>query len=337
MQFIDEATITVHAGRGGDGCVSFFREKYNPKGGPDGGDGGNGGSIYIQALRHINTLLDYRYQKRHAADNGQPGGGNCRTGPSGRDKTLYVPVGTSIINAATNEVFADLTDHEQIFCVAKGGRHGVGNFRFKSSTNRAPRRSIPGQPGETFELKLELKLIADVGLLGLPNAGKSTLLRAVSSAHPKVADYPFTTLEPHLGVVRVDKGASFVVADIPGLIEGASQGSGLGIQFLRHLERSKLLLHVIDLEPADGSNAIDNMQTIHNELIHYSQTLAEKPQWLILNKSDLVTEDEFKLVRNEIINKLGWPVIIYPISAITGNGISNLTTAIYHYLQKQNQ
>src|SRR3990167_4505981 len=266
MKFIDEAIIEVKAGDGGNGCLSFRREKYVPRGGPDGGDGGDGGSVYLVADENVNTLVDFRYQKRFEAERGHNGEGRQKTGKSGEDLVVKVPVGTLIYEADTHELIGDLTYHNQKLCVAKGGFHGLGNTRFKSSINRAPRKTTHGTPGDQRKLHLELKLLADVGLLGLPNAGKSTLIRAISDAHPKVADYPFTTLHPSLGVVRMELGRSFVVADIPGLIEGAAEGAGLGNQFLKHLARNRLLLHLVDILPVDGSNPVDNVRIIDKEL-----------------------------------------------------------------------
>ncbi|QTF92434.1 Obg family GTPase CgtA, partial [Halomonas sp. BM-2019] len=287
MKFVDEVDIRVEAGDGGNGCVSFRREKFIPKGGPDGGDGGDGGDVWLVADENLNTLIDYRFERLHRAVRGQNGMSRNCTGKRGEDKLLAVPVGTRIKDMDTGEVLGDLTRHGQRLMVAKGGFHGLGNTRFKSSTNRAPRQRTDGTKGEHRNLLLELLLLADVGLLGMPNAGKSTLIRSVSAAKPKVADYPFTTLTPNLGVVRLSASQSFVIADIPGLIEGAADGAGLGIQFLKHLERCGLLLHLIDVAPYDGSDPAEVAVTIINELGQYSPELAEKPRWLVLNKTDL--------------------------------------------------
>ena len=315
MKFVDEADIRVEAGDGGNGTIGFRREKYVPRGGPDGGDGGDGGSVYLVADENLNTLIDYRFERFHRAERGQNGqGGNC-TGKGGVDLTLKVPVGTRATDADTAEVLGDLTKHGQKMKVAQGGYHGLGNARFKSSTNRAPRQKTNGTPGEIRNLKLELLLLADVGLLGLPNAGKSTFIRSVSAAKPKVADYPFTTLVPNLGVVRQHSQRSFVIADIPGLIEGAADGAGLGIRFLKHLERCRILLHLVDLMPADGSDPIQNAKTILSELEQYSPKLAAKPRWLVFNKIDLMLEDEVDALCQQIKDALQWEGPTFQISA----------------------
>ncbi|MCG7584615.1 Obg family GTPase CgtA [Photobacterium sp. OFAV2-7] len=325
MKFVDEAAIRVDAGDGGNGTVSFRREKYVPKGGPDGGDGGDGGDVYLLADENLNTLIDYRFERFHAAQRGENGrGGNC-TGKRGEDCTLSVPVGTRAVDEETGEVIADLTQHGMKIMVAKGGFHGLGNTRFKSSVNRAPRQKTMGTKGEVRHLRLELLLLADVGMLGLPNAGKSTFIRSVSAAKPKVADYPFTTLVPSLGVVRVDSERSFVVADIPGLIEGAADGAGLGIRFLKHLERCRVLLHMIDLLPADGSDPIENAFTILNELDQYSEKLANKPRWIVFNKVDLLPEDEAQEKIEAILEALAWEGDYYCISALNRMGTKDLT------------
>lgn len=315
MKFVDEVEIRCDAGDGGSGVVSFRREKYVPDGGPDGGDGGDGGSVYLQADENLNTLIDYQFERFHKAERGTNGQSRNMTGKKGADLTLKVPVGTRIIDVDTEESLGDLTKHGQKVVVAKGGFHGLGNARFKSSTNRAPRQKTLGTPGEVRSLRLELMLLADVGLLGLPNAGKSTFIRSVSAAKPKVADYPFTTLIPNLGVVRPNANKSFVIADIPGLIEGASDGAGLGIRFLKHLERCRVLLHIIDVMPVDGTNPVDNAFAIINELHQYSPKLAEKPRWLVFNKIDLLPEDEAEALCNEIAEELGEEVNVYRISA----------------------
>ncbi|GAA76192.1 GTP-binding protein [Pseudoalteromonas sp. BSi20480] len=316
MKFVDEVEIRAEAGDGGSGIVSFRREKYVPDGGPDGGDGGDGGSVYLQADENLNTLIDYQFERFHRAERGTNGRSRNCTGKKADDLFVMVPVGTRITDVDTQEGLGDLTQHGQRILVAKGGFHGLGNARFKSSTNRAPRQKTLGTPGEVRNLKLELLLLADVGLLGLPNAGKSTFIRSVSAARPKVADYPFTTLIPNLGVVRPEANKSFVIADIPGLIEGASDGAGLGIRFLKHLERCRVLLHIIDVMPVDGSNPVDNAFAIINELHQYSPKLAEKPRWLVFNKIDLLPEDEAQALCDAIAQELGESENIYQISAI---------------------
>ncbi|MDN3401653.1 Obg family GTPase CgtA [Pseudoalteromonas sp. APC 3213] len=316
MKFVDEVEIRAEAGDGGSGIVSFRREKYVPDGGPDGGDGGDGGSVYLQADENLNTLIDYQFERFHRAERGTNGQSRNCTGKKGEDLIVKVPVGTRIIDVDTQESLGDLTQDGQRIVVAKGGFHGLGNARFKSSTNRAPRQKTLGTPGEVRNLKLELMLLADVGLLGLPNAGKSTFIRSVSAAKPKVADYPFTTLIPNLGVVRPEANKSFVIADIPGLIEGASEGAGLGIRFLKHLERCRVLLHIIDVMPVDGSNPVDNAFAIINELHQYSPKLAEKPRWLVFNKIDLLPEGEAKALCEQIAEELGESENIYSIAAI---------------------
>lgn len=324
MKFVDEATITVEAGKGGNGCMSFRREKFIPKGGPDGGDGGDGGSIYLVADSHINTLADFRYEKYFKAKNGSGGEGSNRRGKSAEDLYIKVPVGTIVVNEETEELIGDLIVAGEALCVAKGGYHGIGNARFKSSTNRAPRQTTPGKPGERRVLKLELKVLADVGLLGMPNAGKSTFINKVSNARPKIADYPFTTLHPNLGVVRVDECESFVIADIPGLIEGAAEGAGLGIQFLKHLSRTKFLLHMVDVDPIDGSDPVDVIEAILAELKKYSDELYEKPRWLVFNKVDLMLEDELEVRIASILDRINWQGPVYKVSAVTGQGTKEL-------------
>nr|WP_086939659.1 Obg family GTPase CgtA [Thaumasiovibrio occultus] len=334
MKFVDEAVIRVDAGDGGNGTVSFRREKYVPKGGPDGGDGGDGGDVYLVADENLNTLIDYRFTRFYAAVRGENGrAANC-TGKRGDDCVLSVPVGTRAVDEDTGEVIADLTQHGMKIMVAKGGFHGLGNTRFKSSVNRAPRQKTMGTKGEVRHLRLELLLLADVGMLGLPNAGKSTFIRAVSAAKPKVADYPFTTLVPSLGVVRVDSERSFVVADIPGLIEGAADGAGLGIRFLKHLERCRVLLHMIDLMPADQSCPIENAFTIINELEQYSEKLAEKPRWLIFNKVDLMPEEEAQAKIEEILDALSWEGDYYCISALNRLNIKPLTYDLMEFIEQ---
>jgi GTP-binding protein len=294
LKFVDEAVIEVYAGKGGNGCVSFRREKYIPLGGPDGGDGGDGGSVVLEGSASLNTMVDYRFTRKFRAQNGESGRGRNCTGAAGDDIVLPVPLGTTIIDEETDEVLGDIQAAGERLVVAQGGFHGIGNTRYKSSINRAPRQFSEGTVGEVRNLKLELKVLADVGLLGLPNAGKSTLIRAVSAAKPKVADYPFTTLVPNLGVVKVDAHRSFVVADIPGLIEGASDGAGLGIRFLKHLTRNRILLHLVDVAPFDESDPAQQALSIVRELERFSPTLAARPRWLVLNKIDLIDEDTFE-------------------------------------------
>ena len=333
MKFVDEAEIRVEAGDGGNGTVGFRREKYIPKGGPDGGDGGDGGSVYLQADENLNTLIDYRFERFHRAERGKNGqGGNC-TGRAGEDLTVMVPVGTRATDVETAEVLGDLTKHGQRLKVAQGGFHGLGNARFKSSVNRAPRQKTNGTPGEIRNLKLELMLLADVGLLGMPNAGKSTFIRSVSAAKPKVADYPFTTLVPNLGVVRQDSQRSFVIADIPGLIEGAADGAGLGIRFLKHLERCRVLLHMVDLLPADQSDPAENAKKIIEELEKYSPKLAAKPRWLVFNKVDLLLEEEVEALCESIKEKLEWDGPVYQISAFQKMNTQQLCHEIMNYIE----
>lgn len=335
MKFIDEALIHVHAGNGGNGCASFRREKFIPKGGPDGGDGGRGGSVYALADRNLNTLIDFRYQRTHKAKSGENGRGSDQYGAGGADITLHMPVGTVISDAETGTVLADLAVDGQRTLIAKGGQGGIGNLHFKSSTNRAPKQFTPGEAGEERSLRLELKVLADVGLLGQPNAGKSTFIRAVSAAKPKVADYPFTTLHPNLGVVRVDHQRSFVIADIPGLIEGAAEGAGLGHQFLRHLQRTHLLLHIVDLAPFDTAvDAVHEAQAIVEELRKYDQALYEKPRWLVLNKIDILPEAERAQWVQDFLERYGWSGPYFPISALTGEGCPALSYAIMAYLDE---
>ena len=335
MKFIDEANIEVIAGDGGNGAVSFRREKYVPRGGPDGGDGGRGGSIWAIADRNINTLIDYRYARIHRAKPGERGRGADQYGRGSEDIVLRMPVGTLITDAETGEPVADLAIHGQKALLAQGGKGGLGNLHFKSSTNRAPRQSTPGEEGVQRMLHLELKVLADVGLLGLPNAGKSTLIRAVSAARPKVADYPFTTLAPNLGVVRVDENRSFVVADIPGLIDGAADGAGLGHQFLRHLQRNRLLLHVVDIAPLDGtSDPVADARAIVKELKRYDLALFDKPRWLVLNKLDLVEPDERAQRIAAFVDAYRWTGPVFAIAAINGDGCRELVYAIQDWLEK---
>ena len=334
MKFIDEARIEVHAGKGGDGAVSFRREKYIPRGGPDGGDGGRGGSVVAVADRNINTLVEYRFARIHRARDGERGGGRQCSGKSAQDVILRMPSGTVITDARTGETIVDLAEHEQRSVLAQGGRGGLGNVNFKSSTNRAPRQSTPGEEGEHRTLALELKVLADVGLLGLPNAGKSTFIRAVSAARPKVADYPFTTLHPHLGVVRVGMDRSYVIADIPGLIEGAAEGAGLGHQFLRHLARTRLLLHIVDVAPADaGADPARDARAIASELKKFDETLYRKPRWLVFNKIDMLAEEQRKAVTGDLLRGLRWRGPSFRISALSGEGCRELSMSVMKFLE----
>jgi GTP-binding protein len=336
MKFIDEAKIQVFAGDGGDGIASFRREKFIPKGGPDGGDGGHGGSIYAIADHNINTLVEYRFTPIFRAKKGEKGRGSDCYGKGADDIILRMPVGTMITNMVTGEIIADLQHHQQKILLAKGGAGGLGNIHFKSSTNRAPRQFTYGEPGQAFELKLELKVLADVGLLGMPNAGKSTLIRAVSAARPKVADYPFTTLHPNLGVVRVGQDRSFVMADIPGLVEGAAEGVGLGHRFLKHLARTRLLLHVIDIAPLDEHiNPVHEAKALIEELRKYDETLYQKPRWLVLNKIDMLPDTERDALCNKFILDFGWKDKWFGISALTSGGCNALTYAIMNYLEQE--
>jgi len=337
MKFIDEARIEVHAGKGGDGAVSFRREKYVPRGGPDGGDGGRGGSVLAVADRNINTLVEYRFARIHRARDGERGGGRQCSGKSAEDVVLRMPAGTVITDARTGETLADLAEHEQAAVLAQGGRGGLGNVNFKSSTNRAPRKSTPGTSGEHRALNLELKVLADVGLLGLPNAGKSTFIRAVSAARPKVADYPFTTLHPHLGVVRVGVDRSFVIADIPGLIEGAAEGAGLGHQFLRHLARTRLLLHIVDIAPIEsGADPARDARSIIAELKKFDPALQRKPRWLVFNKMDMLPGEEHDAVVGNVVRRLRWRGPSFRISALTSEGCRELAQSVMKFLETSN-
>lgn len=335
MKFVDEAPIVVQAGKGGNGCMSFRREKFIERGGPDGGDGGDGGSIYLEADENINTLVDYRYKRSFQAESGEQGrGANC-TGRKGDDLILKVPIGTSVIDEDTGEEIGDLTEHKKRFLVAQGGFHGLGNTRYKSSVNRAPRQTSAGSEGQFRRIRLELKVLADVGTLGLPNAGKSTFIRSVSAAQPKVADYPFTTLVPSLGVVKVEEHRSFVVADIPGIIEGASEGAGLGIRFLKHLTRCRILLHIVDVMPVDESKPEENALSIVRELEYFSPALAARERWLVLNKCDLIEEPELQARKQKIIEALAWRGPVYEISALTRRGTEKLSQDLMVELEQR--
>lgn len=336
MKFVDEAEIFVEAGKGGNGFLSFHREKFIEKGGPDGGDGGHGGSLILEADSALNTLVDFRYQPRYRAQSGESGKRRNMTGAAGEDMIVKVPVGTSIYVAETEEVIGDLVKHGQQLLVAQGGIKGLGNTRFKSSTNRTPRQTTNGTMGESRRLQLQLKVLADVGLLGLPNAGKSTLIRSVSSAKPKVADYPFTTLVPNLGVVRVGDERSFVMADIPGLIEGASEGAGLGIRFLKHLTRSRVLLHLVDMAPYDGSDPAESAQAIITELEKFSEELAKKERWLVLNKVDLLLPEEAEELCQAVVDKLSWTEKVFKVSAINRQGTQGLCESVMGLIEEKN-
>lgn len=339
MKFVDEAIIDVEGGKGGNGSRSFRREKFIPFGGPNGGDGGDGGSVYLIADEGLNTLIDFRYKRMFHAQSGENGGGNQCSGKSGEDLWIRVPVGTSVYDAETDELIGDLVEAAQTLIVAKGGHHGMGNLRFKTSTNRAPQRTTPGAPGDKRKLRLELKLLADVGLLGLPNAGKSTFIQAVSAARPKIADYPFTTLHPQLGVVHIGTDRNFVIADIPGLIEGAAEGIGLGTQFLKHLSRTRLLLHLIDIAPLDESDPIDAAKGIIKELKKFDAKLAKKERWLVLTKVDLVDPELLPTLKDKIVKGLKWKGPVYMVSAPQHKGTQELCFDLMNFLevnQKQN-
>jgi GTP-binding protein len=337
MKFVDEATIEVLAGKGGDGCLSFRREKFVPRGGPDGGDGGRGGDVVLVADGGINSLAQFRYKRKFSAVNGKGGAGRNRTGAGGEDCRIRVPAGTLVYDADTKERITDINRSDTTFVVAQGGRGGVGNIRFKSSTNRAPRRTVPGTPGDARTLRLELQVLADVGLLGLPNAGKSTFLRAVSQARPKVADYPFTTLHPQLGVVDIDVDSSFVIADIPGLIDGAAAGAGLGVRFLNHLRRTRLLLHMVDVGPEISNDPVADIKTVENELAAFDPDLASRPRWLVLNKVDLMSDEEADQILQTLVESLSWTSPSFVVSGLTGKGCRELVFGVQGWLTKQDQ
>ena len=335
MKFVDEATIDIAAGAGGAGCMSFRREKFIPFGGPNGGDGGKGGSVFAVADRNINTLIDYRYARRHEARNGEAGRGSDQFGAAAADIVLRMPVGTIVRDFESDEVLAELLEPGVPVLLAKGGDGGFGNMHFKSSTNRAPRQKTPGWPGDAKKLKLELRVLADVGLLGLPNAGKSTLIASISNARPKIADYPFTTLHPNLGVVRAGPERSFVVADLPGLIEGAAEGAGLGHLFLRHLQRTRLLLHVVDMATFDGADPVAQAKSIIKELRKYDEALYDKPRWIVLNKLDMVPGQEREARVKDFIKRLRWKGPVFQISALAREGLDPMVQAIYEHVASQ--
>jgi GTP-binding protein len=335
MKFVDEAIIKVQAGDGGNGCASFRREKFIPFGGPNGGDGGSGGSVWLVADEGLNTLVDFRHQRSYKAQRGENGMGSDMYGKGGEDTTIRVPVGTMVTNVDTDEMIGDLTAHGQRLLVAQGGKGGLGNIHFKSSVNRAPRQFTHGTPGESRELKLELRLLADVGLLGFPNAGKSTFIRAVSAATPRVADYPFTTLHPNLGVVSLGTDQSFVIADIPGLIEGAADGAGLGIQFLRHVARTSLLLHLVDIAPIDGTDPVEQVRAIEHELAKFNPELLERPRWLVLNKSDALPEDERQRVAEDIVRRLDWKEPWFLVSALARDNTMAVCQQVQRFFEEQ--
>ena len=337
MKFVDEASIHVAAGKGGNGSASFRREKYIEFGGPDGGDGGDGGSVYLEGDSGLNTLVDFRHKRMYKAENGVQGKGQQRYGKKGEDIYIRVPLGTVVKDELNDVVLGDVTEHGQHLLVARGGRGGLGNVHFKSSTNRAPRKFTPGEPGEEFQLHLELKVLADVGLLGFPNAGKSTLISTVSAARPKVADYPFTTLYPNLGVVRIGVDSSFVIADIPGLIEGAAEGAGLGVHFLKHLQRTRLLLHLVELAPLDGVPPEEAIRTLEQELINFDAGLGDKPRWLVFTKTDLLDPEDAGSIARRVVEALEWTAPWFMISSVTRSGTDKLMQSVSRTLDEMKE
>ena len=337
MKFVDEASIHVIAGKGGDGSASFRREKYIPFGGPDGGDGGDGGSVYLEGDSGLNTLVDFRHRRIFKAQNGVIGKGQQRYGKKGEDIYIRVPLGTIVDDELNEVVLGDVTEHGQHLLVARGGQGGLGNVHFKSSTNQAPRKFTPGQPGEDIQLHLEMKVLADIGLLGFPNAGKSTLISTVSAARPKVADYPFTTLYPNLGVVRIGFDSSFVIADIPGLIEGAAEGAGLGVQFLKHLQRTKLLLHLVEIAPMDEMSPEDAIRKLEQELVNFDRDLGQKPRWLVFTKSDVLDQEEAKTIVDRVVKELNWTNPWFMISSVTQTGTDELVQSIGRALDEMKE
>lgn len=337
MKFVDEASINVTAGRGGDGSASFRREKYIQYGGPDGGDGGEGGSVYLEGDSGLNTLVDFRHRRSYKAQNGVPGKGQEKYGKKGESIYIRVPLGTVVTDEVNDVTIGDVTEHGQHLLVARGGRGGLGNVHFKSSTNRAPRKFTPGGPGEEVQLHLELKVLADIGLLGFPNAGKSTLISTVSAARPKVADYPFTTLYPNLGVVRVGVDSSFVIADVPGLIEGAAEGAGLGVQFLKHLQRTRLLLHLVEIAPLDEMPPAEAIRKLQQELLNFDATLADKPRWLVFTKLDILEREEAENIVKEAVDELGWTDPWFMISSVTRSGTDELVQSVGRALDEMKE
>jgi len=337
MKFVDEASIHITAGKGGNGSASFRREKFVEYGGPDGGDGGDGGSVYLEGDSGLNTLVDFRHRRNYKAENGVQGKGQQRYGKKGEDIYIRVPLGTVVIDESTEVVLGDVTEHGQHLLVARGGRGGLGNVHFKSSTNRAPRKFTPGEPGEEVQLHMEMKVLADIGLLGFPNAGKSTLISTVSAARPKVADYPFTTLYPNLGVVRVGLDSSFVIADIPGLIEGAAEGAGLGVQFLKHLQRTKLLLHLVEIAPLDEMPPEDAIRKLTQELVNFNQDLGDKPRWLVFTKIDMLDQQEAKTIAKRVVDELKWTAPWFMISSVTQTGTDELVQSIGRALDEKKE
>jgi GTP-binding protein len=337
MKFVDEASIHVTAGKGGDGSASFRREKYIEFGGPDGGDGGDGGSVFLEGDSGLNTLVDFRHRRIYKAENGVQGKGQQRYGKKGSDIHIRVPLGTVVIDEVNDVMLGDVTEHGQHLLVARGGRGGLGNVHFKSSTNRAPRKFTHGEPGEDIQLHLEMKVLADIGLLGFPNAGKSTLISTVSAARPKVADYPFTTLYPNLGVVRVGLDSSFVIADIPGLIEGAAEGAGLGVQFLKHLQRTKLLLHLVEIAPLDEMPPQDAVRKLEQELVNFDRDLADKPRWLVFTKIDVLDRQEAEAIAKRVVDELKWTAPWFMISSVTRTGTDELVQSIGRALDEMKE
>ena len=337
MKFVDEASIHVIAGKGGNGSASFRREKYIPFGGPDGGDGGDGGSVYLEGDSGLNTLVDFRHRRNYKAQNGVIGKGQQRYGKGGEDIYIRVPLGTMVVDELNEVVLGDVTEHGQHLLVARGGQGGLGNVHFKSSTNQAPRKFTPGKPGEDIQLHLEMKVLADIGLLGFPNAGKSTLISTVSAARPKVADYPFTTLYPNLGVVRVGFDSSFVIADIPGLIEGAAEGAGLGVQFLKHLQRTKLLLHLVEIAPMDEMPPEEAIRKLEQELVNFDSDLGEKPRWLVFTKADVLDQEEAKTIVDRVVKELNWTDPWFMISSVTQAGTGELVQSIGRALDEMKE
>lgn len=337
MKFVDEASIHITAGKGGSGSASFRREKYIQYGGPDGGDGGHGGSVYLEGDSGLNTLVDFRHRRSYRAQNGVQGKGQEKYGKKGEDIYIRVPLGTEVTDELSGVALGDVTEHRQHLLVARGGRGGLGNVHFKSSTNRAPRKFTPGEAGEEIQLHMEMKVLADIGLLGFPNAGKSTLISTVSAAHPKVADYPFTTLYPNLGVVRIGMDSSFVIADVPGLIEGAAEGAGLGVQFLKHLKRTRLLLHLVEIAPLDEMPLENAIRKLEQELLNFDSSLGEKPRWLVFTKTDVLEQPEAAEIADRVVNELNWTAPWFMISSVTRSGTDELMQSVGRALDEMNE